>query len=45
MNHNSNISTESLLAMAERYFNATLSESEERMLKQALSHTDDPRLN
>lgn len=45
MNHNSNISTESLLAMAERYFNATLNESEERMLKQALSHTDDPRLN
>ncbi len=45
MNHNSNISTESLLAMAERYFNATLNESEELLLKQGLTNNDDPRLN
>lgn len=38
-------STDELLQMAEKYFNATLSEQEEQLLKHFAATTSDPRLN
>jgi len=42
---NNNYTTDQLLKMAERYFDASLSDSEEAALKRAVATTTDPRLN
>lgn len=42
---NNNYTTDQLLEMAERYFNASLSDSEEATLKRAVAASADPRLN